>query len=123
MLDKIKAFIKSLGYTVKDVDNSLIDYILDNETNRLKNDINQTEIPSELEYLLIERVVSAFFNMKISTNSLGDDFSFDEAVKSIKMGDTSYDFGNVSSQKDMFTNYINSLGKGSDYICYRKFKW
>lgn len=123
MLDKIKAFIKSLGYTIKDVDNSLIDYILDNETNRLKNDINQTEIPTELEYLLIERVVSAFFNMKISTNTLGDDFSFDEAVKSIKMGDTSYDFGNVSSQKDMFTNYINSLGKGSDYICYRKLKW
>ena len=40
MLDKIKAFIKSLGYVIKDVDNSLIDYILDNETNRLKNDIN-----------------------------------------------------------------------------------
>ncbi|EHL11085.1 hypothetical protein HMPREF9629_00622 [Peptoanaerobacter stomatis] len=123
MLDRIKDFIKFLGYKIKDVDNSLIDYILGNETDRLKNDINQTEIPEKLEFLLIERVVSAFFNMKISTNSLGDDFSFEESVKLIKMGDTSYDFGDVSSQKDMFVNYINSLGKGSDYICYRKFKW
>ena len=123
MLDRIKDFIKFLGYKIKNVDNSLIDYILGNETDILKNDINQTEIPEKLEFLLIERVVSAFFNMKISTNSLGDDFSFEEAVKSIKMGDTSYDFGDVSSQKDMFVNYINSLGKGSDYICYRKFKW
>ena len=123
MLDRIKDFIKFLGYKIKDVDNFLIDYILGNETDRLKNDINQTEIPEKLEFLLIERVVSAFFNMKISTNSLGDDFSFEESVKSIKMGDTSYDFGDVSSQKDMFVNYINSLGKGSDYICYRKFKW
>lgn len=123
MLDRIKDFIKFLGYKFKDVDNSLIDYILGNETDRLKNDINQTEIPEKLEFLLIERVVSAFFNMKISTNSLGDDFSFEESVKLIKMGDTSYDFGDVSSQKDMFVNYINSLGKGSDYICYRKFKW
>ena len=123
MLDRIKDFIKFLGYKIKNVDNSLIDYILGNETDRLKNDINQAEIPEKLEFLLIERVVSAFFNMKISTNSLGDDFSFEEAVKSIKMGDTSYDFGDVSSQKDMFVNYINSLGKGSDYICYRKFKW
>ena len=123
MLDRIKDFIKFLGYKIKDVDNSLIDYILGNETDRLKNDINQTEIPEKLEFLLIERVVSAFFNMKISTNSLGDDFSFEESVKLIKMGDTSYDFGDVSSQKDMFVNYINSLGTGSDYICYRKFKW
>lgn len=123
MLDRIKDFIKFLGYKIKDVDNSLIDYILGNETDRLKNDINQTEIPEKLEFLLIERVVSAFFNVKISTNSLGDDFSFEESVKLIKMGDTSYDFGDVSSQKDMFVNYINSLGKGSDYICYRKFKW
>ncbi len=123
MLDRIKDFIKFLGYKIKNVDNSLIDYILGNETDILKNDINQTEIPEKLEFLLIERVVSAFFNMKISTNSLGDDFSFEESVKSIKMGDTSYDFGDVSSQKDMFVNYINSLGKGSDYICYRKFKW
>lgn len=123
MLDRIKDFIKFLGYKIKDVDNSLIDYILGNETDRLKNDINQTEIPEKLEFLLIERVVSAFFNMKISTNSLGDDFSFEESVKLIKMGDTSYDFGDVSSQKDMFVNYINSLGNGSDYICYRKFKW
>lgn len=123
MLDRIKDFIKFLGYKIKNVDNSLIDYILGNESDRLKNDINQTEIPEKLEFLLIERVVSAFFNVKISTNSLGDDFSFEEAVKSIKMGDTSYDFGDVSSQKDMFVNYINSLGKGSDYICYRKFKW
>ena len=123
MLDRIKDFIKFLGYKIKDVDNSLIDYISGNETDRLKNDINQTEIPEKLEFLLIERVVSAFFNMKISTNSLGDDFSFEESVKLIKMGDTSYDFGDVSSQKDMFVNYINSLGKGSDYICYRKFKW
>lgn len=123
MLDRIKDFIKFLGYKIKNVDNSLIDYILGNETDRLKNDINQTEIPEKLEFLLIERVVSAFFNMKISTNSLGDDFSFEESVKLIKMGDTSYDFGDVSSQKDMFVNYINSLGKGSDYICYRKFKW
>lgn len=123
MLDRIKDFIKFLGYKIKDVDNSLIDYILGNETDRLKNDINKTEIPEKLEFLLIERVVSAFFNMKISTNSLGDDFSFEESVKLIKMGDTSYDFGDVSSQKDMFVNYINSLGKGSDYICYRKFKW
>lgn len=123
MLEKVKAFIASLGYVLKDSDNSLIQYIIENEENRLKNDINQAEIPTELEFFLVERVVSAFFNMKISTNSLGDDFNFEDAIKSIKMGDTAYDFGSVTSFRDMFTNYINSLGKGRDYICFRKFKW
>ena len=35
MLDKIKAFIKSLGYTIKDVDNSLVTHLTDDQLEAL----------------------------------------------------------------------------------------
>lgn len=123
MIDRVKLVIERFGYVFQANEDELLRYMIDAQTQRLKNEINDDEIPSELEHFLIDRIVSNFYSFKLSTGGLGVGFSFEEAVKSIKMGDTSYDFGDTVSAKDMFQSYIYALGKGEDYLCYRKLKW
>lgn len=123
MTDRVKLVIERFGYIFQTNEDELLRYMIDTETQRLKNELNDDEIPSELEYFLVERVVAAFYSFKLATGGLGEGFSFEEAVKSIKMGDTSYDFADVASAKDIFQSYISALGKGEEYLCYRKLKW
>ncbi len=118
----IKENIEVLGYTFKTSDDSLFFFICEREIEKLKNDTNQNLVPIGLKNFLADRIISAFFNFKLSTNGLND-FNYSQGIKQVTMGDTSYTFKDGMTEEDMFIYYINSLGKGDDYICYRKFKW
>lgn len=61
---------------------------------------------------------------KKQTNSLGDNFSIDGALKSIKLGDTTVQLDDESDEVKLNTLINHLLNYGmSELICYRKIKW
>lgn len=118
-------FISLSGYRITYTDDELILLIINQDVERLRNEINSKLIPDGLVEFLKKRVTGNFLNMKFLTGSLGDGFDFGMAVKSLSEGDVKYDFENGSSDEDRFRIMIDSMirGDGVDVICYRKLKW
>ena len=61
---------------------------------------------------------------KKQTNSLGDSFSIDSALKNVKLGDTTVQFEGESDETKLnsLTNYLMNCGI-NEFVCYRKIKW
>ncbi|MGP1555551.1 MAG: hypothetical protein ACTTG9_06395 [Dialister pneumosintes] len=117
-----KSLIKSLtGYSVKDEDKKLLEFIYNSEKQHILNDCNLATLPDELLYIVEERSAGLFMSIKTS-DILGAD-SLD-VVTSIKEGDTTVEIGGVSAEERL-SNLANKLmaSRERDIACYRKLKW
>ncbi len=119
-MDKVNELLKSLiGYDVDD--NTLLEFIFNSEKQHILNNCNLDELPSALEYVVIERTAGRYLELKIKDVLSDEDLT---VVKSIKEGDTEVQFGDVSAEVRLH-RIIDSLlrDRGRDMACYRKFKW
>ena len=97
-----------------------IDFISEVVERSILNDINQAEIPVELERVVTYRTLGELIKMQ-GKNILGD---ADDMAKSIEIGDTKIEFNgeplsvHLATLADALTNY----GKG-ELACYRRLKW
>lgn len=100
---------------------TFIEFIYNSEKQHILNDCNLTELPTELEYIVIERAVGRFLQLKLKDILTDDELN---VVKSIKEGDTQVEFGDVSNETRI-QGVIASLlrSRERDMACYRKFKW
>ena len=108
-----------LGYdAISDI--NIIEYMIDAETQHILNDINQKELPSELQHVLVYRVIGSY----ITTNKNKLIEADGEMASSIKMGDTEVQFkgtDNASRLKELATA-LSGYGRG-DLACFRRLRW
>lgn len=108
-----------LGYdAISDI--NIIEYMIDAETQHILNDINQKELPSELQHVLVYRVIGSY----ITTNKNKLIEADGEMASSIKMGDTEVQFKGTdkSSRLQELAIALSGYGRG-DLACFRRLRW
>lgn len=108
-----------LGYDVIS-DVNIIEYMIDAETQHILNDINQKELPSELQHVLVYRVIGSY----ITTNKNKLIEADGEMASSIKMGDTEVQFKgpDKASRLQELATALSGYGRG-DLTCFRRLRW
>ena len=119
-MERIIELLKELTGISFDGD-AFIEYLYNSEKQHILNDCNLNELPKELEYIVIERTVGRFLQLKLKDILTDDELN---VITSIKEGDTQVQFGDVSNETRL-QGVIASLlrGRESDMACYRKLKW
>jgi hypothetical protein len=108
-----------LGYdAISDI--NIIEYVINAETQHILNDINQVELPSELQHVLVYRVIGSY----ITTNKNKLIEADGEMASSIKMGDTEVQFkgSDKASRLQELATALSSYGRG-DLACFRRLRW
>ena len=108
-----------LGYdAISDI--NIIEYMIDAETQHILNDINQKELPSELQHVLVYRVIGSY----ITTNKNKLIEADGEMASSIKMGDTEVQFKgpDKASRLHELATALSGYGRG-DLACFRRLRW
>ncbi|WP_418527330.1 hypothetical protein [Longicatena caecimuris] len=116
--------LKSLTYTVKNDDAFTLSFLLQKVENTIRNSCNTTSIPDGLVFIAVDMVCGEFLMNLKQTNSLGDSFNAEMAIKQVKLGDAdvSFDDENENKKLDELFSYMMNHGKG-EFICYRKIRW
>ena len=70
--DDIIKRLSSMNYEVKEKDNFILQFIIDKVEQDIKNKTNQSEVPSGLHFVFVERVCGEFLNGMRSSNMLSD---------------------------------------------------
>lgn len=88
---------------------------------------NGNEIPEILDLRIIDRICSEYL-MKKKNAGLLEGFDYEQAVKTIKEGDTQIQFASEAdgtTPEERFNKLVDYLYKGFDkWICkYRKIRW
>lgn len=125
MEEKLIERLKDLGYEYSaDADASLLSFCKELADNRIKNRINHTVIPSELEQIEIDMICGEFLHLKKSTGQLTS-YQLEQVVQSIKEGDTQVSFLGGSTPEQQFDSMVDSMMNGSneDLIRFRRLVW
>ena len=90
----VVARLASLGFTVTatDTPDAAVTYSINRAAEKIKVNINRTEIPEGLYYTHIDMAVGLFLKDKKDTNQLGANFDFTAPAKKITEGDVSVEF-------------------------------
>lgn len=105
MITEIKARLETLGYVAKSEDDAFISFVLDKTNERIKIFTNQSVVPDELKYEVIDAVVGEFMLAKLATGGL----DVERAVQSISEGDTSVTFASGSDGASILKRYYEGL--------------
>ena len=121
MLNKILDLI--LNITNKDIsiDANILNYLITAETQRVLNIINCKTLPTELEHVIVYRVVGAYLQTNIVALVGVENL---DVPTQIKMGDTQVSFSSKSAEdrlKEMAQIFAN-YGEG-ELTCFRRLKW
>lgn len=125
MTEKLIKRLSDLGYTYDETkDEGLLTFTLGAVENQIKNRINASVIPAELLEVEIDMVCGEFLKLKKSTKQLTE-FHFEQAIASIKEGDTTVTFLNGASPEQQFDMLLNLMinGHEADFIRHRKLVW
>lgn len=126
----IRARLTSLGYTFPEAssgsDNALVNFAMTRVADYIKNDTNQSEIPTGLVTLAIELACARFFNDKMAfapDDLTGLDLS--RVANQITEGDTSVSFKDGYSDAELLTAFYTRAKADLDgqLACFRKLRW
>lgn len=129
--DDVIIRLSQLGYTAP-VDNthmSTVIYAINRAAEKIKANINRTDIPDGLHYTLVDMAVGLFLMDKKTAGQLGDDFDFTLPAKKITEGDISVEFAGesdgASTPEARFDKLIDSFINPPAYLFarYRRFVW
>lgn len=121
MLGKILDLILTITNKSVDIDAPILNYLITAETQRVLNIINCKTLPSELEHVIVHRVVGAYLQTNIVALVGVENL---EVPTQIKMGDTQVSFSGKSAEdrlKEMAQIFAN-YGEG-ELTCFRRLKW
>lgn len=121
MLERILDLI--LKITNKDIsaDTNILNYLINAETQRVLNIINCETLPTELEHVIVYRVVGAYLQTNIVALVGAENL---DVPTQIKMGDTQVNFNGKGAEdrlKEMAQLFVN-YGEG-ELTCFRRLKW
>ncbi len=129
IIDNIEKRIQGFGYTLKDRDKWLIDFIREKIENIIKLDCNISEIPKELHNIEVDMIVGEFLFTKKNMGQLDiESLNFEAVEKSISEGDTKVDFAIGSGSQtpeqrfDSLIAYLTTYGK-NNILTFRCLRW
>lgn len=120
--------LKLIGYSaVSDEEKTLIEYMKDVTEREILNQCNITEVPEELDMVVINRTCGAFLEAKSAVGTLATTLNIDMVAKKIVEGDTTVEFATSDSltPQKALNNFIRNLkeyGK-RDVAAFRKMRW
>lgn len=120
-------YLTNIAYPVTQEDNEIVEMLLSATMSNIQNQCNISEIPTNLDNVVIIRTCGAFLRLKGATTDLTTIFNVSAAYKKIVEGDVTVELSapdSVSPQK-LLSDYIKSLeeyGK-RDLVAFRKFRW
>lgn len=121
MLEKILNLILTITNKSIDIDTSILNYLITAETQRVLNIINCKTLPTELEHVIVHRVVGAYLQTNIVALVGAENL---DVPTQIKMGDTQVNFSGKGAEdrlKEMAQLFVN-YGEG-ELTCFRRLKW
>lgn len=128
-VDTVKERLKSFGYEVKEMDEFSLAFCIEKVRSTIKNEINQTTIPEELEHIAVDMTVGEFLlGKKTFTPDDLTTLNLDYAIKQIQTGDTSTVFavgdGSMTPEQRLttFINYLLTYGK-AEFNSFRRLRW
>lgn len=121
MLGKILDLILTITNKSVDIDAPILNYLITAETQRVLNIINCKTLPTELEHVIVHRVVGAYLQTNIVALVGVENL---DVPTQIKIGDTQVSFSGKSAAdrlKEMAQIFAN-YGEG-ELTCFRRLKW
>lgn len=116
--------LKDLTYEVIDEDAFSLAFTIQTVENTIRNSCNTASIPDGLLFIAVDMVCGQFLMQKKQTNTLGDSFVIDTAIKSVKLGDVNVSLDDTSNESklDWLFSYLMKHGE-SEFVCYRRMQW
>jgi hypothetical protein len=117
-----------LGYTVNGSDTA-VTYSINRAAETIKANINHTEIPEGLRYVLVDMSAGLFLQEKKATGQLGEEFDFSSPAMKISEGDVTVEFAGATdgaiTPEARFDGLLKSLinPPQSVYAAFRRLKW
>lgn len=97
----------------------LIKKALSNINNITNQDYTLETIPTDIEYILIDKIVGEFLNFKKLNGEL-ENLDFTSVIKSIKEGDTTETYSDkVKTAEELFDDTVADLLSAKDNELYR----
>lgn len=115
------------GYSVSAENEGIVEFELKKTIDYVYNYCNITEIPSILEYRIIDRVCSyILFNLKNACKL--ENFDYDAVIKQIKEGDTTIQYAtgqDGDTPESRFDSFVKQLERGFDkwLTPHRSLRW
>lgn len=126
MLDLVVERLNYLNYRITQSDLYIIKFLISKEESIVKIYCNISDIPAELSYNLVDRVVGNFLREKklVDPESL-EGIDLDSQIKQIQEGDTNITFSDKSkTAEERFDEIISYLvNREVNLSCYRKLRW
>lgn len=125
MEETLIARLDSLGYSYNsETDSWLLTFCRESVESRIKNRINDSSIPNQLQEIEVDMICGEFLMAKKSTNQLNG-YDFERIVQSIREGDTQVTFQSGSTPEQQFDSLIGNMihGHDEDLIRFRKLVW
>lgn len=98
--EDVVARLQMLGYTVtvpaEQTQNADVLYSINRAAEKIKANINRTEIPDGLHYTQVDMAAGLFLFDKKASGQLGEDFDFSAPAKTITEGDVSVAYASAA---------------------------
>ena len=118
-------FLGRIGVNVEESD-AFLRYCIEKSIFRILNLTNIPDtVPPSLKYVLSSMACGYFLKDQYTSGKLSSVFSFEKAVKSWSMGDTSYTYRDTISPEENFTAFLDKMidGHMDEIIKFRRIKW
>jgi hypothetical protein len=113
MLEQVKTRLASFGYPVSTSDEELINLLIGKVAAEIKLNCNISEVSGEAEPLVIDIITGEFLRHKKAIGADLGEINLEAVAKSIRLGDTTVDFGSGSSPETRFSALVNTLIDGN----------
>lgn len=132
MYDDVVIRLSQLGYIVTapiTFPDAEIICSINNSAEKIKANINRTEIPEGLHYTWVDMAAGLFLFNKKNAGQLGEGFDFTAPTKKITEGDVSVEFFGAtdgsSTPETRFDKLLNNLINPPAYLFarFRRFVW
>lgn len=116
--------LSSLGYKVTEDDVYPVYFSITETVCHINNVCHTDVLEEKLKFHAVNRICGKFLEEKKNMGRL-EDFDIDQAMTSVKLGDTTVDFSSADSASSKFASLVNVLknsGEG-ELKCYRKIRF
>jgi len=109
LIEELTARLAAMGYTATESDAWLLNFVIDKVTHEIKLSCNISEIPVTANKLLVDMMAGEFLRQKKAMGASLGGIAIEPAAKSMKIGDTTIDFGSAVSPEAQFDALIGMM--------------
>lgn len=108
-------------WEIKEIQAFELAFAVNSVTEYIKNATNQLTVPEGLTFTAVDMVCGEFLQKRLDTDNL-EEFKVEQAIKTLKIGDTSTTF--KDGQSSGIHVLISTLtSRKGDVLSHRKLKW